>query len=367
MTSGERPRRTALAVCVVAIATLAACADDGNSGANASAAANGERIARPGRPTWSAGYFQAALYSELLTELGFTVTAPAEHEYDPEVAYLAMAEGDYDFWANGWYSQHFTHHDEELADGSTVADHIEVLGNQIPGGALEGLVVTKSVAEEHGIRSLAQINDDPELVALFDIDGNGRADVRGCQDDWTCDDIIDETIERNGWSNLEQIIAGYPGLASDSIERVRRGEPVIQYAWSPSGWLVELAPGTTVSWLSLGGQEMVIDGTTESGIDYSDVPPATLGSACTDDPCWPGWELSDIQVTATTSFLDAHPDAAELFRQVQLTLDDIAQANLRYLGGENSEADLERHAEEWVAENRDLVDEWLAAAEAADG
>jgi glycine betaine/proline transport system substrate-binding protein len=354
---------------VVAIATLAACADDGNSGADASptAAANGERIARPGRPTWSAGYFQAALYAELLEELGFTVTAPAEHEYDPEVAYLEMATGAYDFWANGWYSQHLTHHDEELADGSTVADHIEILGDQIPGGALEGLVVTKSVAEEHGVRSLAQINDDPELVALFDSDGNGLAEVRGCPEDWTCDDIIDETIERNGWSNLEQIIAEYPGLATDSIERVRRGEPVIQYTWSPSGWLAELAPGTAVSWLSFGGQELVIDGTTESEIDYSDVPPATSGFPCTDDPCWLGWELSDIQVTATTSFLEANPDAAELFRQVELTLDDVAQANLRYLGGENTEADVERHAEEWVAENRDVVDGWLAAASAADG
>ena len=128
---------------------------------------------------------------------------------------------------------------------------------------------------------------------------------------------------------------------------------------------VELDPGVTVSWLSLGGQEMVIDGTTESEIDYSDAPAAALGSACTDEPCWPGWELANIQVTARTEFLEQHPDAAELFRQVELTVEDVARQNQRYSSGENTEADVERHAQEWIAENRPTVDGWLAAARAA--
>jgi glycine betaine/proline transport system substrate-binding protein len=31
-------------------------------------------------------------------------------------------------------------------------------------------------------------------------------------------------------------------------------------------------------------------------------------------------------------------------------------------GGENSEEDIRRHAEEWIESNRDQVDQWLAAA-----
>ena len=34
---------------------------------------------------------------------------------------------------------------------------------------------------------------------------------------------------------------------------------------------------------------------------------------------------------------------------------------------ENTEADIERHADEWIAANRDQVDEWLATANAAAG
>jgi glycine betaine/proline transport system substrate-binding protein len=33
--------------------------------------------------------------------------------------------------------------------------------------------------------------------------------------------------------------------------------------------------------------------------------------------------------------------------------------------GEDSEADLERHAEEWIESNREQVDQWLEEARAA--
>jgi glycine betaine/proline transport system substrate-binding protein len=33
--------------------------------------------------------------------------------------------------------------------------------------------------------------------------------------------------------------------------------------------------------------------------------------------------------------------------------------------GEDSSEDIERHASEWIAENRELVDQWLEKAQAA--
>ena len=44
---------------------------------------------------------------------------------------------------------------------------------------------------------------------------------------------------------------------------------------------------------------------------------------------------------------------------------DVALQNVRYQAGEDSEADLATHAAEWIADNRDLVDNWLAQARAA--
>jgi glycine betaine/proline transport system substrate-binding protein len=218
------------------VVLAAACGDDSGDAISAPAVTAVElsddlaaTTVRPGRANWSTGYFQAAVYSALLRELGYTVLGPELNEHPPAEAYLAMAQGEFDFWPNGWYSQHYTWHERELEDGSLVGEHLVVLGDQMAAGGLEGLVITKSVAAEHGIESLGQINDDPELTALFDADGNGLAEILGCPDDWTCDDIIDEIIEFNGWSNLEQVKAGYPGLVATSIDRVENAEPVIQY------------------------------------------------------------------------------------------------------------------------------------------
>ena len=353
--------------------SAAACSSGGDTSRTvdpttvASRPATSELTVRPGRANWSTGYFQAAIYAALLEELGYEVADPGLHEYPPSEAYLAMAEGAFDFWPNGWFSQHYTWFDRSLADGSVVGDHVVVLGNEIQAGALEGLVITKSVAEEHGIESLDQINDDPKLVALFDEDGDGRGEIFGCPDDWTCDDIIAEMIEFNEWSNLEQVEAGYPGLVAASIDRVERDLPAIQYTWSPSGYLTRLVPGETVLWLSVGGPDQVLDGSTAGGFDFAGADPAPLGDSCSADQCWIGWEVSDIRVAANRGFADANPMAVALFEVVELNVADIATQNVQYDNGENTGADVERHAMEWIDSNRSLVDQWLDTALAADG
>lgn len=362
--------RRHLTVWIVLLVLATACGPDspGATGEMTTVASSDKSTAplvRPGRASWSTGYFQAAVYAALLERLGYTVADPSQHEYPPAEAYLAMAEGAFDFWANGWYSQHYTWHERELSDGTVVGDHLAVFGDQVPAGALEGLVITKSVADEYGIESLDQINADPELTALFDIDGDGRGEVFGCPEDWTCDDIIADMIDFNGWSNLEQIKAGYPGLVATSIDRVESGLPVIQYTWSPSGYLTRLIPGETVLWLSVGTSGNVLDGTTSRGFNFAHADPAPLGEECSADPCWIGWEAADIRITANKAFADANPVAVALFSLVELQVADIAAQNVRYDEGENTEADVKRHAEEWIAANRSLVDEWLEKSAAA--
>ena len=51
------------------------------------------------RADWTTGYFQAEVYKLMLEELGFTVSQPSELEISPSLAYLAMSQGDIDFWA----------------------------------------------------------------------------------------------------------------------------------------------------------------------------------------------------------------------------------------------------------------------------
>lgn len=318
-----------------------------------------------GRANWTTGYFQAALFKALLEELGYSVSDPGAAELAPTEAYAVMAEGSLDFWTNSWLPNHQVYIDEELDDGSLVGEQLSSVGDLMPAGGLEGVVVTKAVADEFGITSLDQINADPALVELFDANGNGQADVYGCPDDWGCHNILDELIEFNEWVNLEQITDDYDVMVEQSVGQVDGGTAVLQYTWSPSGYLTRLRPGDNVVWLSIGGQDMMLDGSITPEYDFTDGQPPALGAACTADPCWLGWPAADIAVTARNDFLEANPAARALFEQVQLKVLDVALANVKYDTGETSAEDLDRHAQEWITENRPVVDEWLAQARAA--
>ena len=232
------------------------------------------------RATWSTGYMQAAIYNQLLEELGYDVSEPADNELPNDIFYVVLGRGEVDFWVNGWMPGHLKFFQAELPDGSIVADKVEIVGWEIPAAGLEGLLTNKSIAEEYGIRTIGQINDDPELIALYDatdtIPGDGVVQILVCPDGWTCDDIFAETIEFNGWDNLEAVRAGYDAMFAEAVAKVADGDPVIIYTWSPSGYLASLIPGDNVVWLAV-EQENVLDGSTISGFDFDDFPPAALG------------------------------------------------------------------------------------------
>ena len=319
------------------------------------------------RAGWSTEYFFAAIFHDLLEELGYEVSEPADAELANEVFYVSAAEGEVDFWAHAWLPNHINFWDDELSDGSLIGDHIEEVGLLMAGAGLEGFLTNKSVVEEYGIVSLGQINDDPELVALYDATdnepGDGVVQIYSCPDGWNCALIAAQTFEFNGWDNLEAVHAGYSAMFADALGRVADGDPVIAYSWSPSGYLAQLIPGDNVKWLSVGTADNVLDGSTEDGFDYDHLPPAALGPEyCTGDPCYTGWPAANIQVVANSAFLDANPAARALFELVTINVVDVTKQNLRYDNGEDTPADVRRHAAEWIAGNRPQVDEWLTAA-----
>ncbi len=318
------------------------------------------------RATWSTGYMQAAIYNQLLKELGYDVSEPAENELPNDIFYVVLGRGEVDFWVNGWMPGHRKFFEAELADGSIVAEHVEIVGWEIPAAGLEGLLTNKDIAEEYGIRTIGQINDDPELIALYDatdtMPGDGVVQVLVCPDGWTCDDIFAETLEFNGWDNLETVRAGYDAMFAEAVAKVADGDPVIVYTWSPSGYLTRLIPGDNVVWLAV-EHENVLDGSTTGAFDFDDFPPAALGPEyCTNDPCYTGFAAADIRVVANKDFLAANPAARKLFELVTLSVVDVALQNVRYDNGENTTEDVHRHAAEWIEANRASVDEWLTAA-----
>ena len=322
------------------------------------------------RATWSTGYMQAAIYNQLLEELGYDVSEPADNELANDIFHVSLAEGEVDFWVNGWIPNHLNFWDDELSDGSLIGDHIELVGTSLAGAGLEGFLTNKSLAEEHGFSTLGDINDSPELVALYDatdtVPGDGVVQVLSCPDAWNCAKIAAQTFEFNGWDNLEAVHAGYDAMFADALARSEDGDPFIAYSWSPSGYLTRLTPGDNAIWVSVGDVDAVLDGSTVDGFDFNDLPPASLGPEyCTGDPCYTGWPSADIRVVANSDFVAANPAARSIFESVKIAVIDVALQNVDYSNGEDTTADVNNHAALWIENNRAAVDEWLQAAREA--
>ena len=92
-----------------------------------------------GRANWSSGYFQAELYKQLLEDLGYNVSDPGEIELGPNNGYIAMSQGEMDFWPNSWYPGHLAWLAGALPDGSLVGDHVTIVGEEMLEGESAGI------------------------------------------------------------------------------------------------------------------------------------------------------------------------------------------------------------------------------------
>ena len=329
-----------------------------------------------GRAPWAEGYFQAELYKQLLEELGYNVSDPAEVELGPHNGYIAMARGEMDYWPNSFFPGHLVWLAGDLPDGSLVGDHVTIVGEEMLAGGLQGFLVTKSFADEYGVYTMDELNSNTDALAAFDATdsapGNGVADIFGCSENWACDNIIENMIAFSGWDNIAQTTAGYDAMFAQAVDNVGEGDPMVMFTWGPSVYIAQLRPGDNVYWM---GVDDILDDSNpanqeggeshdQSGADGSGGYAAIGADQCpsaADNPdglCPIGWVVHDIQVTANNDFLAANPAAQALFEAVRLSVIDVSLANVA-MGKGASPTDL---ATQWIADNRALADEWIAAA-----
>ena len=325
------------------------------------------------RANWSTGYFQAELMRQMMQMLGYEVSDPADLELGPNLAYLAMAQGEADFWVNSWYPGHNSWLAAELPDGSLVGEHVRRVGELMLAGGLQGYLITKSFAEEYGINTLDDLNNNPDAIAAYDAQdfnpGNGIADIYGCPESWTCDDIIQSQIAFSGWQNIDQVLAGYDAMFAEATAKADAGEPMVAYTWTPSSYITALRPGDNVVWV---GVENPIDDSNplgrEGGEEWDQRPgtsPAIGADACPsaadDGVCDIGWVAADVIASARHDMLANHPAAAKLLEIVKLNVVDVSLQIVRQDAGE----DVGTLVTEWIANNQAQVDAWIAEALAA--
>jgi glycine betaine/proline transport system substrate-binding protein len=301
---------------------------------------------QPGVASWTSALPVSWAFVELLSELGYDVQEPTLFPSNP-VAYLSVAQGDIDYWPNGWFPLHNPQLPDDWEAQATIFEP------HCPACGIQGYLVDIASLERFDITSLDDFRRE-EVKEAFDATGDGRADLFGCPPGWGCHEGIEAALDAFDLrGDINHLTAEYAANFADVLARIRAGEPTLYYTWAPSAWILALVPGEDVLWINAPGI-----------LESEDEVVAGLESAVT-DPVQMGFIAADIAVAANNAFLEANPAAAELFRQVRLPLVWISEVDARIAEEEIGDAEVRELAREWIEENRELVEAWLEAARQA--
>ncbi len=300
------------------------------------------------QPTWDTGWFQTAIYSQMLRELGYDVTEPMT--LDNPAFYQSVAFGDVTMWVDGWFPLHNTYRD-------TFEQGAEIVGAIAKGGALQGYLVDKAAVEKFDIKTLEDFRRD-DVKEAFDRDGDGKADLVACPPGWGCEEAIEHHLDAYELrDHVNPIKANYSAAMADAVAAREAGEPIFYYTWTPNWTVNELKPGEDVLWIEVPFVDLV---ETEKGLEDAATVAGVEG--CVSDPCRLGYVGNDIVPVVNSEFLATNPAVKALFEAAEIPLPDIYAQNAQMNAGDQNVA---AHAEAWIAENREQVDGWLATAREA--
>ncbi|WP_293057141.1 glycine betaine ABC transporter substrate-binding protein [Okeania sp. SIO2B3] len=84
----------------------------------------------------------------------------------------------------------------------------------------------KKTADKYQITNIEQLKN-PEIAKLFDSDGDGKANLVGCNSGWSCVLIIDNQLKAYKLQDtVEQNQGQYTILLADAITRYKQGQSI---------------------------------------------------------------------------------------------------------------------------------------------
>ncbi|UCE32837.1 MAG: glycine betaine/L-proline ABC transporter substrate-binding protein ProX [Burkholderiales bacterium] len=287
--------------------------------------------------------FQTLLVMRALERLGYDVKPIKEIEY--AAGHVALANADATFMADHWDPLHIDFYQRAGGDAKLYREGV------LSPGALQGYLIDKKTADAHGINNVGQLKD-PKIAKLFDANGDGKADLAGCNPGWGCEKVIEHHLTAYGVRDTVVHNQGsYSAIIADTITRYKKGEPVFYYTWTPYWVSGVLVPNKDVVWLqvpfsALPGERKDVDTKLPDGSNY-------------------GFQANNQRIVANRKFVEDNPAAGKLFSIMRVSSNDISAQNLRMRDGEKSAADIERHADLWIKANQKQFDAWIAEAMAA--
>lgn len=332
-------KSAALTLCLTGL--LSACSDDKSSStaAKSNLPGFGIKVSAFHSPI-AEEKFQTIIINKALEKLGYDVQPIIEVDYS--AGYAAIAQNDIQWSAVSWEPLH-----NEMFKNSGGGDKIIKLGEYISGAA-QGYLIDKTTAEKYKIDTLDDLSD-PKIAKLFDNTGDGKADLTGCQPGWGCEAVINHQLAAfNLTATVNHVQGTYAAIIADTIARYKAGQPILYYTWTPYWVSGVLVPNQDVVWLQVPRSEhpQGIDTQLANGDNY-------------------GFSVNSERIVVNKAFADANPAAKKLFEIAKLSISAVSSENKLIAEGENTLADIERHANNWIKNNQGLFNSWVKKAKAA--
>jgi glycine betaine/proline transport system substrate-binding protein len=201
---------------------------------------------------------------------------------------------------------------------------------------------------------------DPKLAGLFGTDG--KAELVSCDPGWSCGDVVDYQLNKFGLKNNVHAVRGkYEALMVDAIAKVKEGKPAFFYAWSPSWTVNSVVPGKDVVWLPT-PEDALPPNVPNKG---SALVQGVKGCAGGADPCRMAMASWNWGAVGNREFVAANPAVRSLIEQVKFPQSQWSAWEYEISKSGGSQALVGKLANDWIAGNKTVMDQWVQTASTA--
>ena len=254
---------------------------------------------------WDEGIAVTYLWKELLEEQGFEVELTLA---DAGVLYTGLSQGDLDLFLDGWLPATHAEYWEQYGDD------VESLGTWYDNAVL-ALTVPQYVVDEHGVSSLADLEENADLFDSTIIGIEPGAGMMGI-----AADTVMPTYGIDDWTLTE---SSTPAMLTELGSAIEDEEPIDVTLWEPH-WA------------------------------YAEWDLHNL-----EDPELAWGEPDTIQVVGRGGFSDDFPEVAEWFSNFELTADQIGEL-MDYVTVQAEDGEEQEYARQWLEDGgREVADEWF--------
>lgn len=288
--------------------------------------------------------FQTLVVTEMLKKMGHEIEGVKDVNYD--IAYQTIASNanseDVYFLASVWDPLH-----KGKIEALGGEEKILISSNFIANCA-QGYLIDKKTADKYNIKYYNDLKKT-EIAKLFDTNGNGKANLSGCNAGWGCEKVIEHQLDAYGMRDTVEHDQGeYSALIANTLANYKTGKPILYYTWTPYWVSGKLVPGKDVVFLQVTHSASPNSSSTKlaNGADY-------------------GFNINNQKIATNASVKIKHKDIAKLFDIVEIDVNDISGQNMLMANGQNKQKDIKRHVQTWLEKNKTKVDAWIKAAKAA--